>query len=99
MLDQKTIRKRLPTTLLNRFAVWIRGAALLASLALPFPGQAQEAGVSAPVDPKTVAELVKRLEYLESKVSELQKKLDATTFNAASPVPVAEPSAAYNRAC
>jgi hypothetical protein len=40
-----------------------------------------------------MAELVKRMEYLESKVNELQKKLDATTVNAASPVPVAVPSA------
>jgi hypothetical protein len=89
-LNQKTW----PAAFSNYFAVWVRGATLFATLMLPSSGRAQEAGAGAPVDAKTVADLLKRLEFLEVRVGELQKKLDATTVNAASPVPVAAPSAA-----
>jgi hypothetical protein len=91
-MDQKTLRKRWSAAFLSHFILRVGAAALLGTLVLSPPGQAQESGAVSPVDPKTVAELLKRLEYLETRVNQLETKLDGTMVNATPPVPVAVPS-------
>src|ERR1700682_2073643 len=91
-MDQKTFRKRWAAAFLSHFILRVGTAALLGTLVLSPPGQAQESGAVPPVDPKTVVELLKRLEYLEPRVNELETILNGTMVNAIPPVPVAVPS-------
>src|ERR1700694_2755395 len=91
-MEPNAFRNRWSAAFLNRFVVKVGWAAFLAMLVLSSPGKAQETGAVPPADRTNMVELLNRLEYLESRVNQLETKLNLTMVNAVAPVAATVPS-------